>query len=63
MSSESASWAIDYWLRGHEGERKNCFGKIQLVAQKYGENTTFASKTQFSRYRFQLVFEPGAFRY
>ena len=60
MSSESI---VDYWLRGHEGERKNCFGKIQLVAQKYGENTTFASKTQFSRHRFQLVFEPGAFRY
>ena len=37
--------------------------KSKVVAEKYGENTTFASKTQFSRYRFQLVFEPGAFRY
>ena len=23
-----------YWLRGHEGERNNCFSKIQLVGQK-----------------------------
>ena len=26
-----------YWLRGHEGEKKNCFSKIQLVGQKYRE--------------------------
>ena len=25
------------WLRGHEGERNNCFSKIQLVGQKYRE--------------------------
>ena len=25
---------MDYWLRGHEGERNNCFSKIQLVGQK-----------------------------
>ena len=24
-------------LRGHEGERNNCFSKIQLVGQKYRE--------------------------
>ena len=29
--------------RGHEGERNNCFGKIQLVGQKYRDKTTFAS--------------------
>ena len=23
-----------YWLRAHEGERNNCFSKIQLVGQK-----------------------------
>ena len=28
---------IGYWLRGHEGERNNCFSKIQLVGQKYRE--------------------------
>ena len=25
---------MGYWLRGYEGERNNCFSKIQLVAQK-----------------------------
>ena len=29
MGSES----IGYWLRGHEGERNNCFSRIQLVGQ------------------------------
>ena len=26
-----------YWLRGHEGERNNCFSKIHLVGQRYRE--------------------------
>ena len=29
-----AEWAID---SGHEGDRNNCFSKIQLVGQKYWE--------------------------
>ena len=33
----------DYWLRGHEGERNNCFSEIQLVGQKYRDKTTLAS--------------------
>ena len=41
MGSESiadeAEGAMGYWLRGHERERNNCFGKIQLVGQKYRE--------------------------
>ena len=41
MGSESialeAEGLMGYWLRGHEGERKNCFTKIQLVGQKYRE--------------------------
>ena len=41
MGSESiaqeAEGRMDYWLRGHEGERNNCFSKIQLVGQKYRE--------------------------
>ena len=41
MGSESiaheAEGQMGYWLRGHEGERNNCFSKIQLVGQKYGE--------------------------
>ena len=41
MGSESiaheAEGGMGYWLRGHEGERNNCFSKIQLVGQKYRE--------------------------
>ena len=25
---------MGYWFRGHEGDRNNCFSKIQLVGQK-----------------------------
>ena len=35
-------------LRGHEGEKNNCFGKIHLVGQKYRDKTTLASKTRLS---------------
>ena len=28
-------------LRGHEGERNNCFSKFQLVGQKCRDKTTF----------------------
>ena len=41
MGSEAiaheAEGRMGYCLRGHEGERNNCFGKIQLVGQKYRE--------------------------
>ena len=30
-------------LRGHEGERKNCFSKIQLVAQNSENKKLLAS--------------------
>ena len=51
MASESiahkAEGRMGYWLRGHVwghgGERNNCFGKIQLVGQKYQDKTTLAS--------------------
>ena len=36
----------------HEGERNNCFSKIQLVGQKYRDKTTLASKMRFSRHCF-----------
>ena len=46
MSSESigheAEGRMGYWLRGHEGERNNCFSKIQLAGQKYRDKTTLA---------------------
>ena len=41
MGSESV-WAIR--VRGHEGERNNCFSKIQLVGQKFRDKTTLAIK-------------------
>ena len=31
---------MGYSLRGHEGQRNNCFSKIQLVGQKYREKKT-----------------------
>ena len=52
MGSESVAHEAEGRMRGHEGERNNCFSKIQLVAQKYRDKTTLASKTRFSRYCF-----------
>ena len=46
------NWRGGFWLRGHEGERNNCFIKILLVGQKYRDKTTLASKTWFSRHCF-----------
>ena len=35
---------LGYRLRGHKGERNNCFSKIQLVDEKkYRDKTSFAS--------------------
>ena len=65
MGSESiaheAEGRMGYWLRGHEGERNNCFSKIQLVSQKYWEKTTVASKRDSAA--IVLVFKAGALRY
>ena len=47
MGSESiaheAEDRMGYWHRAHEGERNNCFSKIQLVGQKNIEKTSFTS--------------------
>ena len=32
--AHDAEGRVSYWLRGYEGERNNCFSKIQLVGQK-----------------------------
>ena len=60
MGSESiaheAEGLMDYWLIGYEGERNNCFRKIQLVGQKNiktkhlsqvkaGHQSSFTAKT------------------
>ena len=37
---------MGYWLRGYEGERNNCFSKIQHLSQvKAGHQSFFAAKT------------------
>ena len=35
--AHEAEVRMGYWLRGYEGERNNCFSKIQLVGQKCRE--------------------------
>ena len=56
MGSESiaheAGGQMGYWLRGHEGERINCFSKIQPVGQKHQDKTALTSKARFSRHCF-----------
>ena len=32
--AHEAKGRMGYWLRGYEGERNNCFSKIQLVGHK-----------------------------
>ena len=32
--ADEAEGRMGYWFRGHEGERNNCFSKIQPVGQK-----------------------------
>ena len=44
MGSKSIAHEVEgrmgYWLRGHEDERNKCFGKIQLLGQKYQDKIT-----------------------
>ena len=42
---------MGYLLRGHEGERNNCFSKIQLAGQKYQDKTTLTRKARDGRER------------
>ena len=37
-----AEGRMGYWLRGHEGERNNCFSKIELVGPKNIETKHFS---------------------
>ena len=45
----------------HEGERDNCFSKIQLVGQKYQDKTTVVAKRDSAA--IVLVFKASAFGY
>ena len=47
--AHEAEGRMDYWRRGKEGERNNCFSKIQIVGQKYRDKTALPSKTRFNR--------------
>ena len=40
--AHEAEGLMDYWLRGHEGERNNCFSKIQLVGKKISRQNNFS---------------------
>ena len=50
MGSESIAHETEgrmgYWLRGHEGEKNNCFSKIQLVGKKYRDKSTFKAQAR-----------------
>ena len=39
--AHKAEGRMGYWLRGHEGERNNCFSKIQLVGKKISRLNIF----------------------
>ena len=40
--AHSTKGRMGYWLRGHEGERNNCFSKIQLVSKKISSQNNFS---------------------
>ena len=40
LKAHEAEGRMSYGLKGHQGERNNCFSKIQLVGQKYSDKTT-----------------------
>ena len=42
IAHEAEGWK-GFWLRGHEGERNNCFSKIQLVGQKIKNEKVLAT--------------------
>ena len=39
--AHEAEGRMGYWLRAHEGERNNCFSKIQLAGQKISRQNIF----------------------
>ena len=56
--AHEAEGQMGYWLGAHEGERNNCFSKIQPVGQK-NIKTKHLSLVK----AIVLVFKAGAFRY
>ena len=56
--AHEAEGRTGYWLIAHEGERNNCFSKIQLVGPKNIE-----TKQLLLVKAIILVLKAGAFRY
>ena len=68
MGYESIAYEADgrmgYWLRGYEGERNNCFSKIQLVRQKNIETKHLSRvKARYQTFFTARTNMAGAFRY
>ena len=57
--AHDAEGRMGYWLRAHEGERNNCFSKIQLVGQKEIDKKHLSlvkARLKFAlRWRFSLL--------
>ena len=61
-----AEGRMGYWLRGYEGERNNCFSKIQQVGKKnIGTKhlSQVKARHQSFFYRQNITNMAGAFRY
>jgi len=56
---------MGYWLTGYEGERNNCFSKIQLVGKKKSRLNIFRKlKLDINPFfRQNITNMAGAFRY
>ena len=62
--AHEAEGQVGYWLRGYEGERNNCFSKIQLVGQKNIETKHLSQvKARPTSILFYTTNMTGAFRY
>ena len=55
--AHEAEGEMGYWLRGHEGERNNCFSEIQLVGHKNIETK------HLSQVRHQSFLPPKHYKY
>ena len=62
--AHEAEGRMSYWLRGYEGERNNCFSKIQLVGQRNIETKYLSqvkARNQSFFYRQNITNMAGAF--
>ena len=63
--ANEAEGRMGYWFRGYEGERNNCFSKIQLLGQK-NIKTKHLSEVKAGHQSFftaNITNMEGAFRY